>query len=189
MVEVTKQVRDAYKEKEGYGYQYAPLDQVLKIVRPILAKNGISLIQSERHDTENQIVTVETLLLHKSGEWIISEVSAPFERLKNMNVYQAAGSAITYLRRYGVSAAVGIASDEDTDAQGEAEQSAQTQAPKPKKITKEQLRELNRLIDETGTDVEKFCQFFQVESLKDMTQEAYQRAVAMLEKKMQKETQ
>jgi len=76
MAKVTEEIKDAYKEKEGFGYQYAPLDQVLKIVRPILAKNDLSLIQSERFDEDK--VVVETLLLHKSGEWIMTEVSACF---------------------------------------------------------------------------------------------------------------
>jgi len=176
MTKVTEEIKDAYKEKEGFGYQYAPLDQVLKIVRPILAKNDLSLIQSERFDEDK--VVVETLLLHKSGEWIMTEVSAPYEKLRGMNSYQITGSALTYLRRYGLSAAVGMTADEDNDAAGEPEQ-LQT-------INQDQVLELEKLISKTKTNKEKFLQFFKIKSLEEMKENVYQKAVAVLMKKIKK---
>ncbi len=178
MAKVIGEVKDATKEKEGFGYQYAPLDQVLKIVRPILAKNDLSLIQSERFDEDK--VVVETLLLHKSGEWIMTEVSAPYEKLRGMNAYQITGSALTYLRRYGLSAAVGIAADEDNDAAGEPEQE------QAQPVTPEQVLELEKLIADTKTDKNIFLQFFQIEKLEDMSQEIYPKAIGVLKKKLEK---
>jgi len=114
------EAKDTFKGKKGYGYNYAPLDEVLKQVRPLMAKNGLSHIQSETF--EQGIVTVNTLLMHLSGEWIETTAQSPYAQMKGMNDYQSIGSGITYLRRYGLSAALGIASDEDIDAHGEQEQ-------------------------------------------------------------------
>ena len=53
--------------------------------------------------------------MHTSGEWITSVVKSPIVDSKQMNIYQSVGAAITYFRRYSLSAFVGIASDEDND--------------------------------------------------------------------------
>jgi len=114
------EAKDTFKGKKGYGYNYAPLDEVLKQNRALMASNGLSHIQSETF--EQGIVTVSTLLMHISGEWIETTAQSPYAQMKGMNDYQSIGSGITYLRRYGLSAALGIASDEDIDAHGEQEQ-------------------------------------------------------------------
>ena len=89
--------------------------------------------------SENQ-AGVQTIYMHTSGEWITSLVKVPIADLKGQNAYQSLGSAITYLRRYSLSAFVGIASDEDNDAQGGPEE-----IKKVVKVTTTQLKKLNVL--------------------------------------------
>lgn len=89
---------------------YAPLNDVLNTVRPILSKNGLSVVQAPSGDGENIIVT--TTLIHESGEWI----EFPQLVLKSDKATaQGAGSAITYARRYALSAILGISSEDDDD--------------------------------------------------------------------------
>jgi len=126
LVKVTAEVRNATKSSNGYGYKYAPLDEILNIVRPIIAKHGLTIIQSQSFEKEGGFVTVKTLLLHSSGEFIETTATSPFENLKGMNSYQSLGSAITYLRRYAISSMFGIASEEDTDANPQQPQKKQT---------------------------------------------------------------
>ena len=114
LVKVMAEVKDVVKNSSGYGYKYASLDEVLKMVRPIAAKNNIAILQSS--ELQEGIVKVETTLLHTSGEYIVSEVQAPYIELKGMNSYQSLGAAITYLRRYSLSNVFAISSEEDTDA-------------------------------------------------------------------------
>lgn len=90
--------------------KYAPLETVLNTVRPVLAKHGLSILQAPSGDGEHIIVT--TTLLHISGEWIES----PELVLKaDKATAQGAGSAITYARRYALSAILGISSEDDDD--------------------------------------------------------------------------
>ena len=126
LVKATSEIKNAVKTTSGYGYKYAPLDEVLNIVRPICAKYNISIIQSQNFDKENGYIEIETLLLHSSGEYISTSTISPFENLKGMNTYQSMGSAITYLRRYGLSSALALASEEDNDTNTEKEVSKKT---------------------------------------------------------------
>lgn len=90
--------------------KYAPLQDVLNIVRPLLSKHGLSIIQIPQGDGAN--VSVSTLLLHESGEWIELE---PLVLKADKPTAQGAGSAITYARRYSLSAVLGISSEDDDD--------------------------------------------------------------------------
>ena len=111
---VQKEIEDIAKDSEGYGYNYTSYDALVKHLRPLLTKHGISFIQMPvGHDNQ---IGVRTVYMHTSGEWISSVVLSPIVESRQMNVYQSVGSAITYFRRYSLSAFVGIASDEDNDA-------------------------------------------------------------------------
>lgn len=91
--------------------KYADLAEVLNTVRPVFSSHGLSVLQMPSFD--GGIASVETLLMHTSGEWISNTCSAPVSK----NDAQGVGSAITYLRRYSLAAFAGIA-QEDDDANG-----------------------------------------------------------------------
>lgn len=90
--------------------KYAPLSEVINATKPLLSKHGLSILQSPSGDGEHIIIT--TLLMHSSGEWIEGE---PLVLKADKPTAQGAGSAITYGRRYALSAILGIASEEDDD--------------------------------------------------------------------------
>ena len=108
--------------------KYAPLNDILKLVRPLLKKQGLSIIQVPGGDGEN--VTMTTVLLHKSGEFIETEpLTLPSTPVKGKYTAQGAGSAITYGRRYSLSAVLGISSEDDDDGNAETKNGK----PEPKK--------------------------------------------------------
>lgn len=94
-----------------YKSKYAPLPDVLNIIRPILAKHGLSIVQMPKG--EGTLIGVETLVLHNSGQYILCE---PYFLPLAKNDAQAAGGAITYARRYALNAVLGISGEEDDDA-------------------------------------------------------------------------
>ena len=106
------EIKDPSKSgKANYG-KYVTLDELLESIRPVLSQNGLSFLQFPGGD--GQLITITTVLLHSSGEWIESE---PFT-LKSQKVDpQGAGSAVTYGRRYSLSAILGVAWDTDDDGQ------------------------------------------------------------------------
>ena len=102
---------------------YADLHQVIKSSFPQLTKHGLSIIQGS--DWIDGKIHVTTMICHSSGQWIKSSVCMP---LKDNYNAQDVGTAVTYGRRYGLSAMVGVAQYDD-DAQ-----SISTPKPKTKKV-------------------------------------------------------
>jgi len=98
-----------------FNSKYADLAGILNMVRPCLSKNGIAVIQHPSF--EGGSVSVQTFLVHSSGQWVSSSISAPVAK----SDAQGIGSATTYCRRYALSAIAGIAQEDDDDTEGEAE--------------------------------------------------------------------
>lgn len=101
----------AREGKQGYSYSYADLGDVLAAVRPVLGARGIVVTQPTRREDGRLILRTE--LRHVSGDFIDSEV----ELAANPAVPQQFGGSLTYLRRYELVTLLGIAAEEDTDAQ------------------------------------------------------------------------
>ena len=107
------EIKNLAPNKSGYGYNYVDLAEIIDNVKPILLKNSIIVIQSV--GTAEGGVSITTRLQHISGEWIQDTFALPALVQKSMNSVQGMGASITYGRRYGISAMLGIATDEDTD--------------------------------------------------------------------------
>lgn len=93
------------KVNSHFRNKYADLAGIRDTVIPVLAKHGLSVVQALGPDG------VTTRLMHESGQWVESVI--PLPQAQDM---QKLGSAITYARRYGLSAICCIAADEDDDA-------------------------------------------------------------------------
>ncbi len=91
----------------SYDFRYATLDSIIELVRKPLTDNGLWFVQTV--DGEMMV----TRLVHSSGQWIDSAI--PLVLPANREP-QAIGSALTYCKRYGLCAALGLAADEDDDA-------------------------------------------------------------------------
>jgi len=117
VVESPKKSSDnpAFK-RDGKNLKYADLDAIIKVITPALSSNGLSQMQFTSSDIETKTVKVYTMILHSSGQFMISdELVLPAENFGKFNS-QTIGSAITYGRRYSLSAILGIASEDDDDA-------------------------------------------------------------------------
>lgn len=110
----------------AFHSRYADIEAILQAVRPALNKHGLFLSQTVTTDTGN--VSVETVIMHESGDCLRSGVTQiPIGPNKNMA--QAAGSAITYARRYSLAAFLGVSADDDDDGNAVAPQAQPAPAP------------------------------------------------------------
>lgn len=91
--------------------KYVPLENVVEAITESASKNGLSFTQFPSSDEAGN-VTVGTLVMHSSGEWIEYD---PIKMKPVKNDPQSIGSAITYAKRYALSAIFGITSDPDDD--------------------------------------------------------------------------
>ena len=124
-----QEIAPIYKGTSGYGYKYADWGQIVEVVNLNMARHNLGFTQLI--DGTN----LKTIIFHiETGESIESVASIPQGvQLKGMNEFQVLGSAITYMRRYALSAALGLVTDEDADAAGE-----QVKPKAPKEIRNRQ---------------------------------------------------
>jgi len=112
------------KEKtagEGkWSYKYGSLPHIIEAIKPHLKKAG--LVFSQPIVTREGVEYIITNLVHvDSSEMIDSKIGLPQVEFKGMNVVQAKGAIITYMRRYALMSILGLVTEEDdTDAAGEA---------------------------------------------------------------------
>jgi len=121
--------------------KYADLAALRAVIREPLAKNDLAIMQFPR-TVEGKGVEVETMLVHKSGEFMSETLFMPVHKWDAHGI----GSGITYGRRYGLSAVLCVASDDD-DGNG-AVQAGPTPAAPAKKAAKVDLAAL-RVAGET----------------------------------------
>ena len=101
--------------------KFADLGSVIDANRVLLADHGLVVIQGTAwdcdlaHQSGVHQVGVCTRLAHESGEWIEQLCCIPLEEQKGINLAQAAGSIITYLRRYGWQTILGLNGEPDDD--------------------------------------------------------------------------
>lgn len=94
--------------------RYADLAEVINTVRPVFAEHGLSVVQFPAYDAG--VVSVETVVMHESGQYISRTASCRIGK----DDAQGVGSAVTYLRRYSLAAVANIA-QEDDDGQAAAQ--------------------------------------------------------------------
>jgi len=126
LVKAQAEVENATKNANNphFRSQYADLAEIIRTVKPVFTSHGLAIVQMP--GLEEGHATVETMLVHDSGEWIASVAGAPLAKADPQGV----GSAITYLRRYSLAAIAGIAQEDDDG------NAASRHTPQPAKASK-----------------------------------------------------
>jgi hypothetical protein len=103
------QIEGAVKDSANpfFKSKYADLQSVWAACRKPLSDNGLSVLQSP--STDGMRVSLETMLLHSSGQWVKGVVSVTAKE----DSPQAVGSCITYLKRYALQSFAGVAPEDD----------------------------------------------------------------------------
>ena len=174
--------------------KYVPLENVVDSITRASSKHGLSFTQFPSSD-ENGNVTVGTMVMHESGEWIEYD---PICLKPVKNDPQAVGSAITYAKRYALSAIFGITSDNDDDGNeatqlGKAKSKAMpnkqlpaTNNKIPKEVVEAYKNGIQSVIDRTGKNdgsiTRWFCENLGVAKIEDITMEQISLADGLLKK-------
>lgn len=96
------------KTKAGgtYKFKYATYRNIVETIKPLLAKHQLSFTHLVEPDG-----SVTTMLLHESGEYLVSSLT-----IRGEQTAQGIGSCITYAKRYSLSSLLGVVADDDDDA-------------------------------------------------------------------------
>lgn len=139
-------IQPASKDKANpfFKSKYADLASVWEACRDSLSENGLAVVQTIQQKSEG--MTLLTILGHASGQWIRSEMPI----IVSKNDPQTLGSAITYYRRYSLSAIVGVAPNDDDDGERAQAGYRKTETAKPR--SEPTAIPLRQLISKQQTD-------------------------------------
>jgi hypothetical protein len=157
------------KNRTGHNNKkYADFSAYVEVVDPVLSKHGISY-RFRTTQNDNRITVTCVLVGH--GHHEENSLSGPADKTGSKNEIQAIGSTLTYLQRYTLVQALGLAAAEDDDG-GAGET-----------INDEQFNTLNQLIGTTHASYADFCKLLKVDDLANLPARQFDSAVALLKAK------
>ncbi len=169
------------KQNPHFKNRYADLAAVMEAVRKPLSDNGLSVTQTT--ELRDGMLILRTTLRHASGQWLASDYPLPLGAKP-----QELGSAMTYGRRYELSALVGVAADEDDD--GEATRRGNGAAVDTGEVvSEEQCQTLVAALEAREMPVDRLLQWARatrktakVEAVDDLPADLYEKALATIQK-------
>lgn len=178
MAQAQGEIENASKNSNNphFKSKYADLAEVLNTVRPVFAKHGLSIAQWPGFN--DGMATLETILMHKSGEWISSIAMTPLSKQDAQGV----GSALTYLRRYSLAAIAGIAQeDDDGNAATKRDDPIKPRSVVPVEQKKELTPDMTKAWDNAKAAYKRDGNLIKVLSVMDMSQENQERLMSECE--------
>lgn len=168
----------AKNKKVAFGttkYDYAPLDEIVSVIKPLLSKYGLSYSFDVK--SEDKTTVMITTIYHREGFSKLSYYSFDALGEGSMNQQQKRKSAVTYAKRAGLENALGlVTTGEDDDAR----RAIDTQ------ITPSQIEEIEKLIIDTKSDLTKFKAVFQIKEISDFSNYEAKDAIHALKEKRSK---
>lgn len=153
---------------------YADFAAIAKVVDPIISKHGLSY---RFRTVQTDKIAVTCVLSHKAGHSEETTLAGPADTTGSKNAIQAIGSTLTYLQRYSLVQALGLAATNDDDGKA---------AGRGETITEDQLGDLVALMESAGGDKPRFLRYFKIEKLADLPASRLQEAITMLNAKGRK---
>lgn len=170
----TKTAEIAIRAGGKFSYNYAPLEEITRTIRPFLKECGLSYSWTVTAESKTLIITCT--LRHIDGHQECSSFPVPVETDAKMSDAQKNGAALTYGKRQSLVSVLGLTTaDQDvdgTDVKGEVE-----------KITDKQTADLSDLCDEVGLERAKFLKWLGVAAFSEIRASDFKKAVTLLEGK------
>lgn len=161
--------------------EYADLEAVSEAIQPIITEHGFSLTFSEGECPKQGHMRVICEVMHVDGHSKTYHGDVPIDAAgsqgkTNKTATQAYGSTKTYGRRYLKCDIFDVAiKGQDNDG---------NRAEVPTKITPDQLKELQNLINRAGSDTVRICNHYKIEALPDMNTRDFNHAVLLLKQRI-----
>jgi hypothetical protein len=159
------------------SYRHETLDHVVDTIRPVLDRYGLSFrFRTDVRDDGKVVVTCR--IAHRDGYSEETSLPGPADVSGAKNAIQAIGSTVTYLQRYTLKAALGLAASDDDDGKAAGEK-----AGKPR-VSDEQIAELEGLLEKAGVPLWKYLQAVGIGALADIYADRFEAAKGLIEAKI-----
>lgn len=166
------------KNRQALNGKYADFAAIASVVDPIISKYGLSY---RFRTLQNDRINVTCVLSHKSGHSEENTLSGPPDKTGSKNEIQAIGSTLSYLSRYSLVQALGLAASNDDDGKL-SEASAQT-------ISDEQIEVISARIRKSKADLPKFLAWVGVEEIQMIPASRFNACLAALDQVQTKKQQ
>lgn len=190
--------RIGYIQKRGYNerhnYNYVAAADIAGTVGDILAELGVVVIPRLESITYEphapgridsvrvaRVIMAYTFTDEDSGEEITARVAGEGLDVGDKASYKAMTGALKYALLQSFLLATG---DDPEDERADSRSGFGSEHP----ITAEQVRQLQGLIEETGTDLERVLAYYKISALSEMTEASYRRALELLRRKLEKQS-
>ena len=121
-----KIIKDRKVSHPGARYKHEDIANIVEAVSPVMAEEGFNF--RWRTGSTEKTVTVTCIVTHEEGHSEETTLTGPHDVSGGKNPIQAVGSSTTYLQRYTLKAALGVAAANDDDGQGGSDTNQQPQA-------------------------------------------------------------
>ncbi len=159
---------------------YAKWEDINEAIQPVLFKHGFGLFFEPGIASDGKI-TVTAVVTHVEGHEERATVTLSHDSSGSKNSVQAVGSTLSYGQRYSARALLNFQSRAKADQDDDGEAAGAPAGPAV--ISIKQRDELRALIDETASDVRRFCDHFKIPSVADLPADRFTQAVNMLKSK------
>lgn len=157
---IRKNRRVGFDTKGGDRTEYSHEDmgEIARTVDPILAKFGLSYRFRVSSDT-NAPVKVTCVVSHRDGHFEETTLTAGRDDSGKKNAIQQVGSTITYLQRYTLKAALGLAAAADDDGRSSEKEEEEQYTPPPGSISEDQAANIREALEGKGASQNAFIQW------------------------------
>lgn len=190
LIAIQTELKAPKNQYNSFGkYKYRSLEDIFEALKPLLSKQKcfVSLNDEIVLIGDRYYIKATATIRNDNGDSVsVSAMAREEENKKGMDSAQLTGATSSYARKYALNGLFAIDDTKDADAtntHGNDSQKAHTPS-KAKTITEDQLDEISYLINDTESDIEKFCRVFKIESLKEMPIDHYEKAIELLNKKL-----
>lgn len=171
--------RQGSSGKDGGSFKHEDLADIAAAVDPALSANGLSY-RFRATSNPNEPIKVTCVVTHRDGHFEETTLSAGADASGGKNGIQAIGSTLSYLQRYSLRLALGIAAGREDDGK--------TSDAKPtERITEQQATEMEALAKKANIEPQIIFEHFKVESFNEMTPAQHQTALAKINTKLKLE--
>jgi hypothetical protein len=153
------------------AYRHETLDDIDRQVVPVLSKHGLSYRWGTKvPENKPDWLIVTCHVEHRDGHFEENSLAGPADTSGAKNPIQAIGSALTYLCRYTVKAALGLSATTDTDSNEPEEL-----------ISENELAMLRKRIEQVGQTEERVCQYYKISKLENLPASLFDSALKKLD--------
>ncbi len=148
-------------------YSYEDLAEIARTIDPILGSHGLSY-RFRVASQPNEPVRVTCIVSHRDGHSEETTLHAGRDESGNKNAIQAIGSTVTYLQRYTLKAALGLAASHDDDGNSSEAEVVEDPSPTSGAITMDQVNQINSALRMKGASPKAFLQWAKQKRIEDI---------------------